>query len=120
MEWVLLTYRIPREPSTPRIAVWRKLRRIGALQLVDGFVALPAEPATVEAFDWLADEVIEAGGEAWTWRARPGSKEQQQALRDRVSAAVAEEYQALTAEARESEPARRTVARLRRELRTIE
>jgi hypothetical protein len=27
----------------------------------------------VEAFDWLADEVIEAGGEAWTWRARPGS-----------------------------------------------
>src|SRR5262249_39018906 len=31
--WVLLAYRLPREPSTPRIAVWRRLRRLGALQL---------------------------------------------------------------------------------------
>ena len=28
MEWVLLSYRIPREPSTPRITVWRKLERV--------------------------------------------------------------------------------------------
>lgn len=122
MEWVLLTYRIPREPSTPRIAVWRKLRRLGAVQLVDGFVALPADPATVEAFDWLADEVIEAGGEAWTWQARPGSRRQQEALRDRVSAAVVEEYRALVAEAKRAGngASRRTVDRLRRELRAIE
>jgi hypothetical protein len=122
MEWVLLAYRMPREPSTPRIAVWRKLRRLGAVQLVDGFVALPADPATVEAFDWLADEVIEAGGEAWTWRARPGSKQQQEALRHRVSAAVVEEYRALLAEAKDAglDASRRTVDRLRRELRAIE
>ena len=69
--WVLLAYRMPREPSTPRIAVWRKLRKLGAVQLVDGLVALPSDPATVEAFDWLADEVIEAGGEAWTFRGDP-------------------------------------------------
>ena len=120
LEWVLLAYRMPREPSTPRIAVWRKLRRLGAVQLVDGFVALPADPATVEAFDWLADEVIEAGGEAWTWRAQPGSKQQQTALRERVSAAVVEEYRSLIAEVKDAEPTRRTVDRLRRELRAIE
>ncbi len=120
-EWVLLAYRMPREPSTPRIAVWRKLRRLGAVQLVDGLVALPLDPATVEAFDWLADEVIEAGGEAWTWRAQPGSKQQQAALRERVSAAVAEEYRELIAAAAAvDEPGRRTVDRLRRELRAIE
>lgn len=121
-EWVLLAYRMPREPSTPRIAVWRKLRRLGAVQLVDGFVALPADPATVEAFDWLADEVIESGGEAWTWTARPGSKQQEQALRDRVATAAAEEYRALAADAKAamSEPSKRTVDRLRRELRAIE
>ena len=122
MEWVLLAYRMPREPSTPRIAVWRKLRRLGAVQLVDGFVALPADPATVEAFDWLADEVVEAGGEAWTFRAQPGSRRQQQALRERVSAAVVEEYRALIDEAKDVhiEASRRTVDRLRRELRAIE
>jgi len=61
-QWVLLAYRLPREPSTPRINVWRKLRRLGAVQVVDGLVALPADPRTVEAFEWLADEVLEAGG----------------------------------------------------------
>ncbi|MEV4644831.1 hypothetical protein [Saccharopolyspora sp. NPDC049357] len=37
-EWVLLSYRMPREPSTPRIAVWRKLKRLGVAQLADGVV----------------------------------------------------------------------------------
>lgn len=122
MEWVLLAYRMPREPSTPRIAVWRKLRKLGATQLVDGLVALPADPATVEAFDWLADEVLESGGEAWTWRAHPGSKQQQKELRERLSAAVAEEYRALIADAKDTaaEPSGRTLGRLRRELRAIE
>lgn len=121
MEWVLLAYRMPREPSTPRIAVWRKLRKLGAVQLVDGFVALPADPATIEAFDWLADEVTEAGGEAWTWRGQPGSKQQQAALRERCSAAVAEEYRSLVAEAdAEKDLTARSLGRLRRELRAIE
>lgn len=122
MDWVLLAYRMPREPSTPRIAVWRKLRKLGAVQLVDGLVVLPADPATIEAFDWLADEVIEAGGEAWTWRAQPGSKQQQTAVRERAAEAVVEEYQALVAAAEEAaaEPTSRSIGRLRRELRAIE
>jgi len=123
-DWVLLAYRLPREPSTPRIAVWRRLRRLGAVQLVDGLVALPADPATVEAFDWLAEAVLEAGGEAWTWRAAPGTKQQHQALRGRISEAAAEDYRALIAEAEEAQgegdPPPRTVERLRRELREIE
>ena len=121
-EWVLLAYRLPREPSTPRISVWRKLRRLGALQLVDGLVALPADASSVEALDWLAEEVAEAGGEAWTWRATPGSKAQEQLLRQRMTASTAEEYRALIDEASDStaDASRRTVDRLRRELHRIE
>ena len=120
-EWVLLAYRLPREPSTPRINVWRKLRRLGVVQVVDGLVALPADPRTVEAFDWLADEVLEAGGEAWTWRAT-SSKEQERALRQRAGDAVAAEFRSLATKASEAEtdPQRRTVDRLRRELRSIQ
>jgi hypothetical protein len=120
-EWVLLAYRLPREPSTPRIAVWRKLRKLGAVQIVDGLVALPADPATVEAFDWLADEVMEADGEAWTWRAQPGSKRQLAALRERVSDAVRDEYLALIADTKRAadEPSGRTLGRLRREFHAI-
>jgi hypothetical protein len=123
MEWVLLAYRLPREPSTPRIALWRRLRRLGAVQLVDGLVALPASPRTQEQFDWLADEVLEAGGEAWTWRARAGSRHQDQSLEAQLRTAVADDYRALLAEidALGDEPiSRRTVDRLRREFHRIE
>ncbi|HYL52794.1 MAG TPA: Chromate resistance protein ChrB [Acidimicrobiia bacterium] len=123
-EWVLLAYRLPREPSTPRIRVWRKLRRLGVVQLVDGLVALPASAKNREQFDWLADEILEAGGEAWTWSATPGSKEQQRTLAARLHDAAAEEYRALLEEADAVLAAgnrdRRTVERLRRELRRIE
>lgn len=123
-EWVLLAYRLPREPSTPRITLWRKLRRLGAVQMVDGLVALPASARTREQFDWLADEVIEAGGEAWTWTAVPGSKAQQKLLAARMSDAAAVDYRAVIDEAEqlasEEHLSRRTVGRLRRELRRIE
>src|SRR5436190_1117871 len=98
-QWVLLAYRLPREPSTPRIALWRKLRRVGAVQLVDGLVALPATARTREQLDWLADEVVEAGGEAWVWVARAGTEAQQRGLTNRMAATVAVEYEAVLAEA---------------------
>jgi hypothetical protein len=99
--------------------MWRKLRRLGAVQLVDGLVALPAQGETVESFGWLADEVLEAGGQAWTWRAT-GSKAQDQALQQRLRAMVVDEYRALVAEAKAAGDDRRTVQRLRRSLRDIE
>lgn len=124
-EWVLLAYRLPREPSTPRITVWRKLRRLGAVQLVDGLVALPASARNQEQFDWLADEVLDAGGEAWTFLGAPGSKDQQRALAARMTEAAAAEYGSLLEDteqvlASDEPPSRRTVERLRRELRRIE
>ena len=124
-EWVLLAYRLPREPSTPRISVWRKLRRLGALQLVDGLVALPVRAQNQEQFDWLADEILEAGGEAWTWIATPGSKDQQRALAARVTDAANEQSASLLDEAEAllasgESPSRRTVERLRRDLRRLE
>ena len=67
--WVLLSYRIPREPSTPRIAVWRRLRRLGAAQIGDGLVALPADARTQEQLEWLAEEIAEADGTSTLWRA---------------------------------------------------
>jgi hypothetical protein len=104
--------------------VWRKLRRLGVVQLVDGLVALPASAKNREQFDWLADEILEARGEAWTWTATPGSKDQQHALVARFDDAAAEDYRTLLEEAEEvladGNPDRRTVERLRRELRRIE
>jgi hypothetical protein len=122
--WVLLAYRLPREPSTPRIALWRRLRRLGALQLADGLVTLPFDNRTREQLEWLADEIHDAGGETTIWLAQPATKAQERALAARMSEAVAGEYEAVIDAARtvrKKTPAerRRTLARLRRALRAI-
>src|SRR5215211_7381913 len=91
-QWVLLAYRLPREPSTPRIALWRALRRLGAVQLLDGLVALPADARTREQLEWLADDVVQAGGEASVWLAQPGSAAQERALAGRMQAEAAADY----------------------------
>jgi hypothetical protein len=123
-QWVLLAYRLPREPSTPRIAVWRKLRRLGAAQLLDGLVALPLDSRNREQFEWLAGEIVESGGEASLWVGELASRAQERELAARMAAAIASEYTALISEAERVRgqapgPRRRSLARLRRELRRI-
>ena len=45
MSWRVVIYRLPAEPSRHRVAVWRELRRIGALSLGQGIWAVPDVPA---------------------------------------------------------------------------
>ena len=123
-EWVLLSYRLPREPSTVRVTVWRKLKRLGVAQVLDGLVALPADARTREQLEWIADEVLAAKGEATIWIARPGSRAEEQAFARQMTEAVVSDYATVMVAAREAldlddVARRRTVARLRRELARI-
>jgi hypothetical protein len=95
----MLTYRMPREPSTPRSSVWRKLRRLGVAQLGDGLVALPADARTREQLEWVAAEVQEASGSAGVWLARPATVAQERELATAMAAARAAEYETLRADA---------------------
>jgi Protein ChrB, N-terminal len=122
--WVLLAYRLPREPSTPRSGLWRKLRRLGAAQLLDGLAALPLDARNREQLEWLADEVVQAGGEATIWVGELTSAAEERELAGRMSGAVAVDYRRVLADvvAARAEPVgqrRRTLGRLRRELRRI-
>lgn len=122
--WVLLAYRLPREPSTPRIALWRRLRRLGVAQLIDGLAALPLDRRTREQFEWLAESVEEAGGYASVWTARPSTPAEERTLIERMAEAVTADYRAVTDAARAAKRAderarRRTLARLRRTMHVI-
>lgn len=124
LQWVLLAYRLPREPSTPRIALWRALRRLGVAQLIDGLVALPADSRTKEQLQWLADSVVDSGGQATVWVAQSDSRAQERDIVAGMRFAVGEEYRLLAEQAdRAHEEAagsrKRTLGRLRRELRRI-
>jgi hypothetical protein len=122
--WVLLAFRIPREPSTPRIAVWRKLKRVGAVQLLDGLVALPNDRRNREQLDWIAQDITDAGGEAKIWIGETSSAEDEREIVERMQTAIAADYQRVIdeAEAASAQPQgrrRRSVARLRREMRRV-
>jgi len=118
-EWVMLAYRLPREPSTPRIALWRRLKRLGVVQVVDGLVALPADRRTREQLEWAAEEVSQAGGFASLWTAKPAAAADERALRERMTKSVSDDYELVIAAARAADakdPAarRRTLKQLRR------
>lgn len=119
--WVLLSYRLPREPSTPRIALWRRLRTLGVAKLGDGLVALPADARSREQLEWLAEEVEQESGEASIWLARPGSVRQERAVAAEMREAIATEYRGLIEAAQDAlaVPSRRTLGKLRRDLRKI-
>src|ERR671928_1271572 len=67
--WLLLVYKVPREPTARRVYIWRKLKRLGALLLHDAVWVLPDQPRTAEQIQWLTAEIQEMGGEAYSWRA---------------------------------------------------
>lgn len=124
--WVLLAYRVPREPSTPRIAIWRRLKRLGVAQLGDGLVALPADARTQEQLEWVAEQVEQAGGRASVWRARPIAQEQERRMVHEMAQARAQEYRQLhdkvlgLAVDSDQPGARSALTRLRAEQRRIE
>src|SRR5262249_55684403 len=122
--WVLLAFRIPREPSTPRIATWRKLRRVGAVQVLDGLVALPSDRRNREQLEWMRQETGDAGGEATIWPAKTSTAEEESPLIERMRNAVAGEYTRVITEAETAalQPPgrrRRSLARLRRDIHRV-
>jgi len=121
-EWVLLSYRIPREPSTPRIAVWRKLKDLGVAQLGDGLVALPNNARTRESLEWVAAQVIDADGTAMVWVATPARRSDGTSIADDLRAARSLEYAALVEEiaSEKADIGPRTIARWRRQWRKID
>lgn len=80
IRWLILIYHLPREPSRHRVAVWRKLKALGALYLQDGAAALPDDAVTREQLEWLQLRVREVGGEATLWEALPNTVAENRSL----------------------------------------
>jgi ChrB-like protein len=90
-EWIVVTYRVPPEPSRHRVAIWRELRRVGAVSLQQAAWIVPDRPEFVEAVDRALALVDRAGGEALVLDADPRDE------------AMAARLEAMFTEAREEE-----------------
>jgi hypothetical protein len=66
MPWQIITYRLPKDPSRHRVAVWRELRRLGAVSLQQGAWALPRGEGFDQGFAQVVQTVEAAGGQPVT------------------------------------------------------
>jgi hypothetical protein len=68
--WLLLLYSLPTRQKTERVAVWRRFKKIGAVQIKTSTYLLPDESAQYEQFQWLAQQIRDYGGESTLVRAQ--------------------------------------------------
>lgn len=61
--WLLLTYKVPSEPTSRRVALWRRLKSMGAVYLQSGVCALPRTPDHLRQLKVIEHEISEMGGE---------------------------------------------------------
>lgn len=98
MGWVLLSYKLPTDSSSARVAVWREVRRSGALAVHRSFVAFPDEPAFRRPMERFRELVSEVGGETLALRTEPVGEMDAHKLTEAWNQARTAEYAELSAE----------------------
>ncbi|PYM32196.1 MAG: ChrB protein, partial [Candidatus Rokuibacteriota bacterium] len=101
MRWLVLLMSLPPTPTRHRVGVWRKLKRMGAVNLRGSAWILPENPETTELFQWLVQEVQSFGGEATLLRVDGIETMSDEAVTALFNGARTEEYQMVKQECRE-------------------
>jgi hypothetical protein len=129
LSWLLLLLRLPATHTAQRVAIWRKLKKSGAIQIQTSTYILPDEPARYESFQWLTQHIRDAGGDATLVRAREIEGLPNEKLIGLFNSTRAKEYTALAGMLRSSkhrgktttkEPTPHLIDRVRKQFREIQ
>ena len=66
--WHLFIYRLPANPSRTRVAVWRELRRLGALPLQQSAVVVPETGGSAAQLGGVEARILAEGGTVYHYR----------------------------------------------------
>src|SRR5215831_4223217 len=126
LSWLLLLLRLPATHTAERVAIWRKLKKSGAVQIQTSTYVLPDAPARYETFQWLTQHIRDAGGDATLVRAREIEGLANERLIELFNTARAKEYatlremlRSLIASARRTKDLGDKLERLRKQFREI-
>ncbi|MGW4165870.1 Chromate resistance protein ChrB [Streptomyces chartreusis] len=126
--WIVLVVRVPAEPSRHRVAVWRELRKTGALSLGQGVWAVPDVPLFAEGIGRVLELTERAGGEAVSLAATGRGSQDGRRLRAMFTAARSADWAEFMADcgkfetelAKEIRVAKFTLAELEEEEQSLE
>jgi hypothetical protein len=90
--WLLLLAQLPSSPSSARVALWRRLRGIGAASVLNGAWVLPWAAAHAEFFEQLRETVRTQGGTAFVMTVSAASPEIDETIVRRFCADRGREY----------------------------
>lgn len=68
--WLLIQAHLPAGSSSGRVAIWRRLRKLGAVGLGGACWALPDDAENRESCEWIRRDLAALGGEALLFEAR--------------------------------------------------
>ena len=91
-KWLVLTWRLPAASSTPRVATWRNLQRLGAVTLTPGAVVVPYSEHLLEQLEWIAEDIVQRGGDAYVLPVTELREADEQEIRRRMRAERNEEF----------------------------
>ncbi|MFE0254305.1 Chromate resistance protein ChrB [Streptomyces sp. NPDC059010] len=126
--WLVLVVKVPAEPSRHRVAVWRELRKLGALSLGQGVWAVPDLPVFGDGIARALELTERAGGEAMSLAATGRGAQDGQRLREMFTAARSADWAEFLADcgkfeqelAKEIRIAKFTLAELEEEEQSLE
>jgi hypothetical protein len=92
-EWLLLTYKVPSEPSSKRVSIWRKLKSFGAVYIQKGVCIVPITEEQRRHFKIIQKEIINMKGEAFLLETTGFDEKEEEHIIARINEDRNAEYQ---------------------------
>jgi ChrB-like protein len=118
--WLVLTWRLPAASSSPRVATWRSLQRLGAVTLTPGAVIVPYTEHLLEQLEWIAEDIVQRGGDAYVLPVTELPEADEREIERRVRSARGDEFRQLREAAEELARRARTQPDYDRKLAVLE
>jgi uncharacterized protein YdbL (DUF1318 family) len=93
--WLLLLVQLPSSPSSARVALWRRLRAMGATGMLNGAWVLPHSVERAEFFGQLQETARRQGGSGFVLTVSASSPETDETIVRRFRADRTREYDEL-------------------------
>ncbi|HEX3129567.1 MAG TPA: Chromate resistance protein ChrB, partial [Thermoanaerobaculia bacterium] len=119
MRWLALAYSLSEPSSSRRVAVWRRLRQLGAVSPAGSAYLLPESDESREAFGWIAQEIRDNGGEALVLEVERLDPAEEARVIEAFRAARDEDYRKIADEAIAAAGPEVNLEKLRRRLQEV-
>ncbi|OFW81574.1 MAG: hypothetical protein A2201_10690 [Alicyclobacillus sp. RIFOXYA1_FULL_53_8] len=103
INWIVLVYKIPSEPTKYRATVWREIKRLGGIYLQNSVCIFPDIDDVALNVSSLANQIRNMGGTEYLFFTTSPTQAQATELVSQFQSSRTEEYQALLLEIDELE-----------------